>query len=260
MDALALAERVANWQQKALREAKRHTAWVAPDEAYEVACRDFLFQMLDPSRPSRLWEEIACFAARIGPAGAINGLTQAVLHMTTPGVPDLYQGAELWDGSLVDPDNRRPVDYARRRDMLATHKTPVQLLPDWQGGQIKQAVVSKTLHLRARLPRLFAAGTYQPLAIEGPYADHVIAFVREAGREVIVAIATIRATPLLQDASTPLIPAAAWQDTTIVLPTHQMPARFINIFDDTTISPENGRVAVGTLLAALPVSVLTRAA
>jgi (1->4)-alpha-D-glucan 1-alpha-D-glucosylmutase len=253
-----LAERVAAWQLKALREAKRHTAWVAPDEAYETACRDFLFQILDPSRASRLWEEITGFAARIGPAGAINGLTQTILRVTTPGVPDLYQGTELWDGSLVDPDNRRPVNYALRRDMLATNRTPIQLMPDWQSGQIKQAVIARALHVRKRLPALFGHGNYQPLAVDGPAADHVLAFSREAGRDAIATVVTLRADRLLQGQPLPLVPAAAWQDTAVILPASWGKRRFDSAFDDAALMPEHGRLRLATILASLPVALLVR--
>jgi (1->4)-alpha-D-glucan 1-alpha-D-glucosylmutase len=253
-----LAERVATWQQKALREAKRHTAWVAPNEAYETACRDFLFQTLDPSRSSRLWEEIATFAARIGPAGAINGLTQTVLRLTTPGVPDLYQGTDLWDGSLVDPDNRQPVDYALRRDMLGTRKAPIQLVEDWQSGQIKQAVIARGLMLRKQLPGLFAAGSYQPLAIEGPEADHLIAFARKDGADAIVTVATIRPAGLLKAHPLPVVPQAMWEGTNVVLPSDWTGRAFTNVLDDTTTTAASDRLPADQVLASLPVAILKR--
>ena len=253
-----LADRVATWQLKALREAKRHTAWVAPDEAYEAACHDFLFQMLEPTRASRLWEEIGTFAARIAPAGAINGLTQTILRLTTPGVPDLYQGTDLWDGSLVDPDNRRPVDYALRADMLATRKAPIQLVQDWQSGHLKQAVISRVLALRKQHPGLFGSTSYQPLAIDGPCADHVIAFAREVGGDAMITVATLRAAPLLQDHPLPVVDASLWQDTAVVLPGNWTGYGFANVIDDTAPASANGRLAVGTVLASLPVAVLIR--
>jgi (1->4)-alpha-D-glucan 1-alpha-D-glucosylmutase len=253
----ALAERVGAWQLKALREAKRYTAWIAPDEAYEAACGDFLHQILDPSRSSRLWEEFAAFAERIAPAGAINGLTQTVLRLTTPGIPDLYQGTELWDGSLVDPDNRRAVDYTLRRDMLGSHKTPLQLLPDWQSGQLKQAIIARALRLRKQLPMLFGSGNYQPLTVEGNCADHLIAFAREAGGHAIVTVATLHATPLLQDHKLPVVPATLWDETAIILPDSMSKRRFVNVFDDTTVTPDAGRMAAKAALASLPVAVLS---
>ncbi|HYI85349.1 MAG TPA: malto-oligosyltrehalose synthase, partial [Acetobacteraceae bacterium] len=121
-------ERVAAWQDKALREAKRRTEWAVPNPEYEAACRDFLFAMMAPDRPSHLGSEVAAFAARIAPAGAVNGLAQVVLRCASPGVPDLYQGTEFWDFSLVDPDNRRPVDWAARREALDADLPPAELL------------------------------------------------------------------------------------------------------------------------------------
>ena len=255
-DVQDLAERVAAWQLKALREAKRHTAWVAPDEAYEAACRDFLFLMLDPTRSSRLWEEIAGFAARIAPAGAINGLTQTVLRLTTPGVPDLYQGTDLWDGSLVDPDNRGPVDYALRRDMLGTRKAPIQLVDEWQSGQIKQAVIARCLALRRSLPALFGGSTYQPLAIEGPQADHLIAFAREHGGDAIITVATIRPASLLSAHPLPVIPAELWQDTAIVLPASLAGRGFRGVLDETTVPIGGARFRAASALVRLPIAVL----
>ena len=119
-----LRERVAGWQEKALREAKRRTGWAVPDEAYEQACQDFLAAVLDAERPTRVVHEIAAFVGRIAAAGAMNGLSQTLLRMTCPGVPDLYQGTEYWDFSLVDPDNRRPVDFAAREAALAAAESP----------------------------------------------------------------------------------------------------------------------------------------
>jgi (1->4)-alpha-D-glucan 1-alpha-D-glucosylmutase len=253
-----LAKRMADWQQKALREAKRHTAWVAPDEAYEAACRDFLFQILDPSRSSRLWEEIAAFAARIAPAGAINGLTQTTLRLTVPGVPDLYQGTELWDGSLVDPDNRRPVDYALRQNMLATRKAPIQLMQDWQSGQIKQAMIARALSLRQHLPALFASGSYQPLSIEGQGGAHLIAFARQRDDDAIVTIATLHSAHLLQSHPLPYVPPERWNDTMIVLPDHWTKYRFSNVFGGGSPAARNGRLAASEVLASLPVAILAR--
>ena len=115
-------DRVAGWQQKALREAKLRSSWVLPDEAYEAVCSRFLSAALDPARSKAFLADVIEFADFIAPAGAMNGLVQAFLRCTVPGVPDLYQGAEFWDLSLVDPDNRRAVDFAARQDALKSRR------------------------------------------------------------------------------------------------------------------------------------------
>src|SRR6478609_5857140 len=120
----AFLDRVGAWQDKALREAKRRTEWAVPNIEYEAACREFIVSSMAPDRPSRLREEIAAFAGRIAPAGAVNGLAQLLLRCAAPGVPDLYQGTEFWDLSLVDPDNRRPVDFAARSEALEAATPP----------------------------------------------------------------------------------------------------------------------------------------
>ena len=160
----AFLDRVAAWQEKALREAKRRTEWAVPNAEYEAACRDFITAIMAPDRASHMRAEIAAFAARIAPAGAINGLSQALLRCTAPGVPDLYQGTEFWDFSLVDPDNRRPVDWAARRAALDAAVPAARLLEHWQDGRVKQAVIAGALALRAARPALFAEGDYLPVS------------------------------------------------------------------------------------------------
>ena len=146
----AFRERVAAWQQKALREAKRYSSWAAPNDAYEQAATDFLAGVLDPARPAHVVHEIYNFVQRIAPHGALNGLSQMVLRLTSPGIPDLYQGTEFWDFSMVDPDNRRPVDYSARLEALERGTTPADLLPRWRNGHVKQAILHNILALRTR--------------------------------------------------------------------------------------------------------------
>ena len=173
----ALRERVGAWQQKALREAKRHSSWAAPDVGYEAACREFLHALLDDPG-FRL--QLHAAVQRVGPAGALNGLVQCVLRNTVPGVPDLYQGTEWWDHSLVDPDNRRPVDFAARAAALADDAAGTDLRRHWRDGRIKQRLLARILRLRAAHPALFAAGDYRPLGVTGAGAAHALAFLRSA--------------------------------------------------------------------------------
>jgi (1->4)-alpha-D-glucan 1-alpha-D-glucosylmutase len=209
------AERIAGWQMKSIREAKLLSEWAAPNAEYEGACEAFLHDTLDPSRP--VLADIIQFASRLDLPGAINGLAQTLLRLTAPGVPDFYQGAEFWDQSLVDPDNRRPVDYAARAGTLGA-STPAQALAHWQDGAVKQSVIARALRLRAENPTLFIKGNYTKLEAEGPAAAHVLAFARRHEGKTIVAAVTRLSVPLLGDAELPLVPASAWADTTLALP------------------------------------------
>ena len=217
-----LAERVAQWQLKALREAKLRTSWFAPDEAYENACREFLFDIVAPQRRDGFLRELPAFAARIARAGAINSFQQTLLRLTSPGVPDLYQGTELWDFSLVDPDNRRPVDFEQRRTWLAEGEEkgpPSEQLTNWRDGRVKLALVRRALALRQHAAALFAQGEYLPLEVEGEHADRVIAFARHAGSAYVIVIASRLAEALLsKDGDVPLVDADRWGDTAVILP------------------------------------------
>ena len=252
-----LAERVAQWQLKALREAKLQTNWLAPDEVYEAGCREFLFDILAPQRRDGFLKQLAGFVARIGRAGALNSLQQTVLRLASPGIPDLYQGTELWDFSLVDPDNRRPVDFARREAWLV-ETPPSEFLPGWRDGRVKLAVVQRVLALRAHLPELLSQSTYLPLTVRGPHASNVIAFARRHGDAWAVVVASRLAAGLLgDDGDLPLVEAAKWADTAVEMPS-DLASRAL--FD--WLSPaapkvdENGLLYLRDALAAMPIAVL----
>ncbi|MGF6572275.1 (1-_4)-alpha-D-glucan 1-alpha-D-glucosylmutase [Paraburkholderia sp. GAS333] len=252
-----LAERVAQWQLKALREAKLQTNWLAPDEAYEAGCRDFLFDILAPQRRDGFLKELAAFVARIGRAGALNSLQQTVLRLASPGIPDLYQGTELWDFSLVDPDNRRPVDFAKREALLV-QTPPSEFLSTWHDGRVKLAVVQRVLALREHLPELLSQSTYLPLTVRGTHASSVIAFARRHGNAWAVVVASRLAAGLLGDnGELPLVDAAKWGDTAVEVPS-DLSSRAL--FD--WLSPaapkvdENGLLYLRDALAAMPIAVL----
>ncbi len=264
---MGFAERIAVWQQKALREAKHYTAWVAPDEAYEGACRDFVFKILDPARASRVVDEIAEFAARIGPAGAIGGLSQSLLHFTCPGVPDLYQGTDRWDFSLVDPDNRRPVNYVVREAGLAAADAPLEVqLAAWHDGQIKQTLIMRALAFRLVHASFFAEAHYLPIIVEGPAAGYVLAFARylkqsgpgHATRDQMVAIVavTLHAALLAPDARTVQLSGDVWDGTELVLPKRWSALAFRDALSGAEHAGA-ARLAVGKVLATLPVALLT---
>jgi (1->4)-alpha-D-glucan 1-alpha-D-glucosylmutase len=212
----AFGERVAGWWTKALREAKLNSSWVDPDEAYETRCTDFLKAVLDPGQASDVLAELAGYVDAIAPAGALNGLVQALLRSTAPGVPDLYQGCEFWDFSLVDPDNRRPVDYAARAAGLDAGLPTVDLLRDWRDGRIKQRVIAAALDLHRRWPEVFTSGGYTPLQVEGPAAERVIAFLRSSGDRAVLVAAPLCSAASVGPRDLQLDPAA-FADTTIRL-------------------------------------------
>lgn len=219
-DAAALAafgERLAGWQLKALREAKLQTGWIEPDADYEASCRRFLERCLDPSCSGEFLADLARFVDSIAPAGALNSLTQALLRLTAPGVPDQYQGTEFWDFSLVDPDNRRPVDYAARAQALDGDAAVPELLASWRDGRIKQRLVARVLALRAEMPQLFAAGVHEPLEVRGERAASVIAYARRTGSTAGIVIAP-RTVAAGVEAGLPRVSPAWWGATTLVLP------------------------------------------
>ena len=253
-------ERVAGWQEKALREAKLRTGWAAPDAEYEQACRDFLAGVLDPARPTRVVHEIAAFAARIAPAGIVNALAQTLLRLTAPGVPDLYQGTEFWDFSLVDPDNRRPVDFAAREAALGHEPAPPTLLAHWQDGRVKQAMIARALALRTQHPALFAHGTYLPLRFEGPMAEHAIGFARTYEGRAFVMMATRLAASLPGVEGSLLVESKAWNATVAVLPRLLTGRRVHDVLHDALgrkeLTPAGGRLLLSDVLTSFPVALL----
>jgi len=254
---MALIERVAQWQLKAMREAKLRTSWLAPDEAYEAACREFLFDIVETGGKSGFLAALHECVQRVARAGAINSLTQTVLRMTSPGVPDLYQGTELWDFSLVDPDNRRPVDFAQRAAWL-TGEPPSAFLETWREGRVKLAVVQRVLALRAQEPELFAAGDYLPLTLRGSGASQAIAFARRNATRCMIVVLTRLSLPLLDAAGElPIVPAQAWGDTWVELAPIEASGTFSDCLADTTHTvTDNGRIYLRDLLASMPVAVL----
>ena len=252
----AFEARVAAWLQKALREAKRRTGWAVPDADYEAASRAFLAALLDPDRTAHIVDELAAFAGRLAVPGALNGLTQTLLRLTGPGVPDLYQGTEYWDFSLVDPDNRRPVDFGARQASLAAGGTARDLFAHWRDGRIKQAIAARTLALHERSPGLFTLGAYVPLRIDGPLADHVVAYARVLEGRTVIAAGSRLAAKLPGTADAPLVRPASWLDTAVVLPRTLMGRRAADVFSENRTSDTNGRLPVATLFATLPVALL----
>jgi (1->4)-alpha-D-glucan 1-alpha-D-glucosylmutase len=185
-------ERIQAYALKAAREGKQETSWLNPHAPYEAGIKTFIQRIRDRNVSPEFLAALDTLAQRTALIGALNSLSQVTLKMTMPGVPDVYQGTESWDFSLVDPDNRRPVDFAERATALASLETPdwSALAQDWRDGRLKFAWTRHLLRLRNALPELFANGDYAPLAVSGVHREHVIGFARRHGRDaVIVAVA-----------------------------------------------------------------------
>ena len=203
-------ERIQAYMIKALHEAKVNSSWIEPNEPWDSAVSAFVKDILSLRGATRFQKSFQPFAEQIAAIGAINSLSQTVLKLTCPGVPDIYQGNETWDFSLVDPDNRRPVDYQRRREMLAdiAGAEPRALLDEWRDGRIKLFITRKLLHFRRENPELFKSGKYSSLNLEGEHANSGIAFHRVHGeRDLVVVVPRLSShvgTPPIGD---------AWQST-----------------------------------------------
>ncbi len=240
-------ERIEGAMIKAMREAKVHTTWVAPNAAYEDAMLDIIRYALDTSRPNAFLDSFTGFVARVAPLGAQNSLIQTVLKLTVPGVPDIYQGAELWDFSLVDPDNRRPVDYASRRTLLDDEGELAQMRDSWADGRIKLRLVRELLRLRAQQPDLFAHGSYEALTASGAAAERIIGFARQhADASLVVAAALFQAREM------------TWSDEQITLGSDQA-ERWTSVLDGRMVTARDGALAAADLFGALPVAVLMKA-
>jgi (1->4)-alpha-D-glucan 1-alpha-D-glucosylmutase len=258
--------RIEEYMVKAAREAKRHTTWTDPNGQYERSLRSFIRRLTRPG--STFGSEMERLVRRIGPAAASNSLAFTVLKAICPGVPDVYQGTELWDFSLTDPDNRRPVDFAARRALMAGLPAPdalssgaeaapavAALLRSWPDGRIKMHVLRALLHLRRCERPLFERGSYQLLEASGAMGEHVMGMVRRNGRRWVVALVP-RLT--LARAGAGRFPTAAgvWGTTEVHLPA-RAPRRLTDVLTGLTIESHGGALNVGHVLETLPVAVLS---
>jgi (1->4)-alpha-D-glucan 1-alpha-D-glucosylmutase len=246
----AYLDRIVAYLQKAQREAKQRTSWSNPDLAYEEATERFIRAIFERTDDARFPGEIGTFVAEIAPVAMISSLAQVVFKCTSPGVPDIYQGGELWDHSLVDPDNRRAVDYPLRAQMLADAKAdPATARASWLDGRVKLFVTWKLLQLRAERRTTFLDGPYTPLEVTGPLGEHVVAFARA---DVIVIGPRLVRTLIAAGEGSPRL---AFGNETVALPP-EAATRYRDIFTDATIDASDGTLSVGAALGAFPVSVL----
>ncbi len=247
---------------KAAREARVHTSWLDPDPGHEARVAARAIAVLDAmDRRSGWGAELRRFQERVAFHGAVESLAQVLLQVAAPGVPDRYQGSELWDLRLVDPDNRGPVDFARRRAALEALRAepPGDLRPlsadlraRWQDGRIKLFVLSRSLGARAADPELFLRGRYLPLEVTGPGRDHLVAFARRYRRRWAVALAP-RLTPKLAPAGSWPLGPGVWRGTTVRLP-EAAPTRFTDALVGHTVATRSNGLPTAKALAHLPVA------
>lgn len=232
-----LHARLAGYALKAAREAKVHTSWTEPVQAFETALQAALDALLSPARSPRFLDDLDRLVRWVGRAGLWNSLARTVLHLTAPGVPDLYQGDELWNFSLVDPDNRRPVDFDRGVLLLeqvdhAFAQAPdarraflTELVMHPEDGRLKLHTIQRLLGIRRDWPDVFLRGSYRPLRAAGPAADSVVGFAREAGaRRAVIVVPRLLASRLTPESAGS--EASLWDGTALGLPAG-WPARWI---------------------------------
>jgi (1->4)-alpha-D-glucan 1-alpha-D-glucosylmutase len=257
--------------EKALKEAKLHTSWINPQDAYDQAVKRFVREVLRPGADNRFLDDFRRFQNRVAQAGMWNSLSQTLLKITAPGVPDVYQGNELWEFSLVDPDNRQPVDFGTRARLLEElqqreAKGLVSLLRDLVArrtdGRIKLYITYKALNFRRTHPDLFQSGTYQPLTVSGAQEHHVVAYAWHLeDRWALMAVP--RFVIALSPASRPPVGKRLWKETQLHLP-EGAPPHWQNVFTGESLTAsERGMVERGLFVheafGRLPVALLVGA-
>lgn len=262
--------RIQQYMEKALREAKVHTSWTHVNQQFESAIREFVARILAPDMSSAFLSEFTAFQRHIAHFGLLNSLSQTLIRLAAPGVPDTYQGTEILDFSLVDPDNRRPVDYAHRREMLSQLKSKFDkpkerwaaaaqsLLENVRDGAAKLLVTWRALHLRSQYPGLFSAGQYVPLSASGSKEKHVFAFARSNGNELAIVAVPRFFTQLTPDLAQLPLGAKVWGDTAISLPTDRQ-LEWVNQFTGQSIAPtaqSKGGLLAADLFSHFPVALL----
>ncbi|KAB0679264.1 malto-oligosyltrehalose synthase [Aureimonas leprariae] len=231
----SIEQRLLAFVEKAVREAKRFTSWTAPAEGYEEALRGFVSAALDPSKGGFLegfWQGVQPFVA----AGALNSLSQLIVKLAAPGVPDIYQGTEFYDLSLVDPDNRRPIDFAARVKAMDEAVPMPEALQNWRDGRIKAKITAAGLKARIVEPELFTRGAYVPLEVKGAKADHVVAFARVGDGAAAIAVAPRMTLKLLADCGTIMPGEGCWDDTRVSLSDRLIGRDWRDVLDEGTLS------------------------
>ncbi len=267
-----LSARIAEYMVKAVREAKVHTSWINPNTDYENAVLAFADALINSPIEGKFMSDFMSFQRRVSRLGLYNCLSQTLIKLTAPGVPDIYQGCELLDFSLVDPDNRRPVDFIHRQRLLKVLQTlatqtmlqrsaAVRSLSDTlEDGRGKLLVISSALALRKRWPEVFLQGSYVPLAVNGEQAAHVCAYARIAGTRIVITVAPRFFAGLTSETEMLPIGEKIWGDTTVVVPFHRLGTHYVCTFTGKVLEPQQHlsawRLPVALMLAKFPVGLI----
>jgi (1->4)-alpha-D-glucan 1-alpha-D-glucosylmutase len=211
-------------------------------------------KLLAEAQITQLLDEIAAFVERIAPASAVNGLAQLLLKLTAPGVPDIYQGTDFWDFTLVDPDNRRPVDYATRAAALGKGESMEALAATWRDGRIKQAILARTLDMRRRHQDVFSEGTYEPVRVEGAMSCHVVSFVRHHGHTEVLVVAPRLAFRQMGQTGRIALDSSIWNDT-VLRWTPRSPV-LVDAFSGADIDIPQSGLPLAAVCGAIPVALL----
>jgi malto-oligosyltrehalose synthase/4-alpha-glucanotransferase len=250
-----LQERLHQYMVKALREAKRHSGWARPDETYEAAVKEFVSGVLETD--SKFYKSFVQFYTQVVDHGIVNALSQVVLKFCCPGVPDIYQGTELWDLSLVDPDNRRKVDFERRSEYLdQLHESALNFKDAWAdrySGKIKLQLTRQLLAERQKEPELYAKGLYLPLEVKGKYKECIVAFARIFQKKWHVVVAPLHTAQICREQKCE-VPEINWKNTRIILPDHA-PAQWLSMYSDADLNFK-GEVLISEVFDGLPLGLL----
>ncbi len=254
------AARIGTFLVKALHEAKVNSSWINPDSDYDKAIVEFIERILDPVLARDFLNDFEQVQTTIQKFGLLNSLAQTLVRSTAPGVPDIYWGTDLWDFSLVDPDNRRLPDFAKRAELLKSldgERSAGALLERKEDGRAKLLVISRALRLRREQPDLFEKGDYHAVAAAGPRADHLFAFLRTWKDQAVLTVAPRLLASLAIEGDMPA-PAELWKDTVLELPNELNGAQWRNLLTGQTVKGDNGSVGAAHILADFPVGLLVR--
>ena len=271
-EAVIFASRIEQYMLKAVKEAKLNTSWINPNEAYDEALKSFVARILAPGPGNRFLMDFVAFHPPIARLGMVNSLAQTLLKITAPGVPDFYQGTELWDFSLVDPDNRRPVDFSARAALLTGLQARIaagspaavtrDLLAHWEDGRVKMYAIHRALHCRRRSPELFQAGDYVPLRTGGAGGDHLVAFARRRATGVAITVVPRLAAALTDNGARFPLGPDSWQDTWVEVPRDFPAGAYTDLFTGAAMEASAGegrRLPVRDVLADFPIALMEAA-